>query len=480
MEKRAHGTLELMRLVLFQPSSRSVSILYTALLGALPACGGTGSPSDGAMYREYECPAPIGKIVQEDCSHLGLRYDGVTAKGSAGAAGVAEVSGEYRDQATREANGVIQVLKDQRVALCHDFNTCKLNVTEYRGEQRRIDDTFSMIVTLTERLPHMSAAEVQSVLQQLRDVRSSASAGGHGGPSAPPAPPTPAAGAGEAGAGQPAPQQGKSQAELRALIEGWNPGKFMLQAVARVAGSARDIEQRTPLGFDRDHACLLGAFVTAGQTRSLWQTFTPGLTYALLGAGEENAIDVDLAIADESGKILVADTQDDAVPLVKFVPPAAGRYEIRLGLARSSTSGSFVALAVMQEGGYSIPADRIIESLTNALAYGAFASQRSGSGLVFHEGDDWSFFSTVLEPRQANSFGGIKIGGQALALAAGDSRSHDLDIQVEEGGRVVGADKDDDPIPNVQLRPGAYKITVENPKSNGPTLATLLLLDAQR
>jgi hypothetical protein len=474
MKKRTRGTLELMRLVLIRPRSRSASILYTALLGALSACGGQSATGDGAMYREYECPAPIGKIVQEDCSHLGLRYDGVTAKGSAGAAGVAEVSGEYRDQATREANSMIQVLKDQRVALCHDFNTCKLNVTEYRGEQRRIDDTFSMILTLTERLPHMSAAEVQSVLQQLREVRGSAGAASAS------APPAPATGSGEAGAGQPAPQQGRSQAELRALIEGWNPGKFMLQAVARVAGSARDVEQRTPLGFDRDHACLLGAFVTAGQTRSLWQTFTPGITYALLGAGEENAIDVDLAIADESGKILVADTQDDAVPLVKFVPPAEGRYEIRLGLARSSASGSFVALAVMQQGGYSIPADRIIESLTNALAYGAFASQRSGSGLVFHEGDDWSFFSTVLEPRQASSFGGIKIPGQAIALAAGDSRSQDLDIQIEEGGRVVGADKDDDPIPNVQLRPGDYKVTVENPRSNGATLVTLLLLDAPR
>lgn len=467
-----------MRLVLIQPSSRSISILYTVLLGALPACGGGGSqPADGSMYREYECPAPIGKIVQEDCSHLGLRYDGVTAKGSAGAAGIAEVSGEYRNQATREANSMIQVLKDQRVALCHDFNTCKVSVAEYRADQRRIDDTFSMLVTLTERLPHMAAAEVQAVLLQLREVR----AGAGEAASAPPAPPAPATGSGEAGAGQPAPQQqGRSQAELRALIDGWNPGKFMLQAVARVAGSARDVEQRTPLGFDRDHACLLGAFVTAGQTRSLWQTFTPGITYALLGAGEENAIDVDLAIADESGKILVADTQDDAVPLVKFVPPAEGRYEIRLGLARSSASGSFVALAVMQQGGYSIPADRIIESLTNALAYGAFASQRSGSGLVFHGGDDWSFFSTVLEPRQASSFGGIKIPGQAIALAAGDSRSQDLDIQVEEGGRVVGADKDDDPIPNVQLRPGDYKVTVENPKSNGATLVTLLLLDAPR
>src|SRR6185503_7290248 len=99
-------------------------------------------------------------------------------------------------------------------------------------------------------------------------------------------------------------------------------------------------------GFDRDHACVLGAFVDTGKMQSMTQSFTGGRTYALVGGGEDNATDVDIAIADSSGTVLVSDTQDDAMPLVKFVPPADGSYQIRLGLSKSTASGAFVAVAV--------------------------------------------------------------------------------------------------------------------------------------
>ncbi|HSN99883.1 MAG TPA: hypothetical protein VLS89_16415, partial [Candidatus Nanopelagicales bacterium] len=366
---------------------------------------------------------------------------------------------------------MIQVLKDQRVSICNQFNTCKMSVPEYRQEQRRIDDTFAFVATVTERLKSMSGPEVERVLAQLQSIRS---AGARAMPGDVPQLPPP-----QNPADPPATPATPTPSDAQALIQSWRPGLYMLQAVGKVTAAAHKVEQSTSLGFDRDHACILGAFVQTGKMQTMWQTFNAGTAYALLGGGEDNALDVDIAIADESGKVLVSDTDDDATPIVQFKPAVAGRYEVRVGLAKSEASGSFVALAVMQDGGYTIPADRILQSFTSAMVYGANVSRKFSNGVVFHENGDWAFFGTVLEPNQSNSFGGIDVASKSIALATGDESSRDLDIEAKDGtsGQVVAFDRDKDAIPNVILPPGNYKVAVQNAQSNGPTLATLLFLD---
>ncbi|EYF00948.1 Hypothetical protein CAP_8896 [Chondromyces apiculatus DSM 436] len=437
------------------------------------ACGETQKPGDGgpAGYNAYQCPAPVGEIVREDCSQLGLNYDGVSASGSLDVGGVVGASGEYKQQAIRAADTLIQVLKDQRVALCHGFNTCKMTVAEYRQDQRRIDDTFAFVATITERLKSMSGDEVQAVLRQLNDIRTSGTLAGRA-------------------SGEPLPQlpPPSNPAVDRALpargdpsaANAWRPGMYMMQAVGRVAAMAHQVEQKTTLGFDRDHACVLGAFVKTRSIQSMWQTFNGGVKYALIGGGEDNAIDVDIGIADENGRVLVSDTADDANPVVEFTPPASGRYEIRLSLADSKASGSFVAMALMQDGGYAIPANRLLQSFSSAIRYGSKLSEQVQPGLVFHGGGDWAFFGTVLEPNQSSTFSGIDVAGTpTVALAAGDDSSLNLDLEVRDGSsdRVVVVDKDKDAVPNTVIQPGNYKVLVQNPSSNGATMVTLLLLD---
>jgi hypothetical protein len=135
------------------------------------ACGG-GAPgaNSGNGYQEYECPAPVGKIVREECSRSALRYEGATFQGSVGIHGVG-ASASYKDEAIRQADALVSMLKEQRVQLCNDFNTCKVSVPEYRAEQRRLDDSFVALLALKDRMAQLDAEGATKLLAEIRRIR---------------------------------------------------------------------------------------------------------------------------------------------------------------------------------------------------------------------------------------------------------------------------------------------------------------------
>jgi hypothetical protein len=154
-------------------------------LGSVAACGGAqGRGSSSQAYEEYQCPPPIGQIVREDCSKQALKYDGAAFQGSVGI-GQIGASGAYRDQAIREADGLVQMLKEQRVSLCNDFNTCKLQVSEYRVERGTIDDSFIALLALRDKMAALDARGAAFLLEEIRKIRMGRIADA----SPPPAPP---------------------------------------------------------------------------------------------------------------------------------------------------------------------------------------------------------------------------------------------------------------------------------------------------
>jgi len=143
--------------------------LLGIVLGACPGPN-TGRDPEGNGYQEYECPSPIGKIVREDCSRTALRYEGTSFSASVGAAGVG-ASGTYKETAVREADGLVAMLKEQRVGLCNDFNTCKLKVAEYRTETKRIDDSFIALLALKDRMVAADAEQAATLLREIQSIR---------------------------------------------------------------------------------------------------------------------------------------------------------------------------------------------------------------------------------------------------------------------------------------------------------------------
>ncbi|APR76264.1 Hypothetical protein A7982_01611 [Minicystis rosea] len=450
----------------------SASALSLTLASLATACSST--PPPGSHYEEYTCPAPIGQIVREDCSAVGARFESMSSDGPS-------TGSPEKDQVVREANNVIGSLKEQRVSLCNDFNTCKLTLEQYRNDKQRIESSITTAVALKGSAATLDRAGLAQLADQLRGLRD-----GKPGAAPPTPPPPPPAPAHQAHAPTPPPPAPAAPPSSGAL-DSWAPGKFMLQAVGNVADAAKKIESKTNYGFDVDHACLLGAYLKTGSNIDIVQSFKAGRQYVLIGGGSENAIDVDLGVI-EGSTLLASDTDDDPTPVVKFRPARDGNYTIRLALEKSKSSGNFVALAIMHEGGYSIPTKSIVASIGRAIRNATAAAKKidsKGGSLVFHEQGNWSFYGTVLKPQEISSFGGLAlVTDPTLALAGADDDGQNIDLFIKDrGGNVVAKDDEPDATPAVLIHPtpgNHYSLSVANAARQGTTLATVLLLDAKR
>lgn len=169
-------------------------MVFFVMLSACAASGGTQSTSNDT-YQEYTCPDPIGKIVREDCSRIALSYEGDNVEGSVGVGSIG-ASGTYKREAIREADQLVQVLKEQRVGLCNDFNTCKLTVAEYGAQKRGLDDSYVGLLAIRDRLKDVDAEGAVRLLEQVRAM----SRGVQGGAASPSAAPESASATTPAGA----------------------------------------------------------------------------------------------------------------------------------------------------------------------------------------------------------------------------------------------------------------------------------------
>lgn len=262
----------------------------------------------------------------------------------------------------------------------------------------------------------------------------------------------------------------------------------MGEAVGLVASAAQRLQAGSPFGFSVEASSILGAYVRAGQTVKMRQTFSKDYEYVLLGGGSSGAQDVDMAVLDANGLPVAADISNDPTPVVKFRPKTTGVHEIRLVLTRSTLGGNFVAVASMRSGGYNVPRETIVESVSKVLAGAARLSRspqiQQRGGLSFHESNNWSFYSTVLKPKEKTSFAGLNlVKSPTIVIAGGDSHASNIDLAVEDTttSQLVGKDDAPDATPMVLLNTvvptHSYRVHVTNAGGNGPSLVTMLVLD---
>lgn len=128
------------------PSIRpAVTGLCTALMLALAACG---APP------ERTCPAPIGRIVIEDCDVYQRRFEALRVDvdlllGSA----AARVNVARRSLRTRAKPAeALDVLSHQLHAMCRDHNNCRLHDQAGRDRRAELDATVTAITILRDRI----------------------------------------------------------------------------------------------------------------------------------------------------------------------------------------------------------------------------------------------------------------------------------------------------------------------------------------
>lgn len=442
----------------------SIAILSMGIV-MFVGCGGSDlTPASTDRYAEYQCPAPMGIIVREDCSHATLKFDGVSVGGEV-SAGPVGVAGHYRDTVLREADTVVVVLKDQRESLCNNYNTCKLTKEDYIREQNRIDTAFAALLSIKTNVANMDSASATMVMQQIRDIRSGK---------------MDQVSSGETAAAKAEP---RSAPTAEADSEGWGPGHYMMQAVAGVAEKAGKVATNSEWGFDIDGSAIMGAYLDKGALLSFVTPLKGGKEYALIGQGSENVLDIDMRVRTHPEEEVVGvDAEKDATPVVQFTAPRDGNYEVSIQLADTTGPGAFVAIASMQKGGYNVPEKDIIASLSRAVMASTLANRRQGP-LSFHESGNWSLYATVLKPNEASAYGGILLErGSTVFLATADDHAQNVDLIVQNGttnAESSDTDPDANPVVVVPSNNASQRHVVRllNKASDGPSFVTLVLLD---
>src|SRR5205823_4034770 len=90
--------------------------------------------------------------------------------------------------------------------------------------------------------------------------------------------------------------------------------------------------------------------------------------YLFLGAGDLDALDVDLVITDDQGKTVAEDVREAADAVVTFTPTKAGRYTMELILFKSKKNLPCVCAAtILRKGGHNLPLKNLDEAVGNLV-----------------------------------------------------------------------------------------------------------------
>lgn len=262
----------------------------------------------------------------------------------------------------------------------------------------------------------------------------------------------------------------------------WKPGGRMAESAGVVLDNVQNVTKNTRYGYT-DDICLLAAFLGKGEKVSFSREFKRGEKYAVIGGGDSPTRDLDIEIVDRAGKVIDSDTEIDAKPAVLFQVPATGHYTIRVVMADAGENGGFATIAVLREGGFVVPQQRLAQAVGRLLA-GCEAVDSNVKEKVYFAsgGNQWAMYGTILDKGEA-----LTVSGQApraerrVWVGAADAGADDIDLELQDGnGKPTASDRKPDANPLVSrfLRADErYKFKISNEKSDGLTLVTVAALN---
>jgi len=136
-------------------------LLVLMLLTVLPLPG---------CSSEYVCPDPIGRIVRDECDAYKTRYESlkVELSFSIGNLGVSAAAGKEK---LRDPSELLQLLMQQTLALCKDFNTCRVPSADYQRRREEADRKFTAITAISQQLKgDLDADSKRPLVAKLMEV----------------------------------------------------------------------------------------------------------------------------------------------------------------------------------------------------------------------------------------------------------------------------------------------------------------------
>lgn len=140
----------------------ALAALSLAALGA--ACGPPDGQPATSRAAVLECPAPIGAIRRESCAEIADDFGGFSVSGSLKVAGSGR-DAEPRIATIRAAGALANVLKEGRVALCEQYNACKVAPRDHAAKDALYADKMTKLLALWDGRSFLDPAGVERLRQ---------------------------------------------------------------------------------------------------------------------------------------------------------------------------------------------------------------------------------------------------------------------------------------------------------------------------
>lgn len=119
---------------------------------------------------EYVCPDPIGAIIRDDCEAYRTRYESLKVQLSFSVGGIGVSAGAGTEK-LRDPSELLQLLMQQTMALCRDFNSCRVVPDDYRRRREDADRKFTAITAISQQLRgDLDADSKRQLVAKLIDV----------------------------------------------------------------------------------------------------------------------------------------------------------------------------------------------------------------------------------------------------------------------------------------------------------------------
>jgi hypothetical protein len=282
--------------------------------------------------------------------------------------------------------------------------------------------------------------------------------------------------------GKPAP--GGIAPPVPPLSGDWQPGINMTDLVAKLLTGGAAVVEDSEYGFH--DTAFLAAFIAIDGESVITVPLEAGVEYCFVGAGDDDATDIDISVETLSGKVVTQDTETDNTPVVFVTPLKSMEYTIRLQLYEGKRD-SFCGLIILRDGGWDIPQDNLSTAIANCMESCAEQAQAGGDVYFADEEGEWAVLGTLMQKDESHTWSSISLrGGEHRVVAGGDTQAEDLDLAVyreANGGRPeeqVASDTELDGNPVVSFDAKSdelYRVEVENYESKGPTLVITAVLE---
>lgn len=224
--------------------------------------------------------------------------------------------------------------------------------------------------------------------------------------------------------------------------------QYVVQCVDAAVEQAKAAGDYSGYGAAGNSFCVLGGWLSTGETLSYKMNLEGGKGYLFVGGGDKDVADLDLQVHD--GEDAVEDTDDDNTPWVHVKAESDCEVTINLLNFKGSGEADFCAFIILEEGG----ADGSTKALTGAVRglckeldkVQTHGIEKTAGAISFMGG----LFGTGGELGIHRNFA----PGEYALVGYGDSNAEDVDLTLHEGDTLVAEDSDDDATPVVQCKVG--------------------------